>query len=84
MLKMRTLQVVALHGAGLTNMIVMKTGSFIFEIMPTNPKVNTCYLFLATKLKLRHVGMLEETMHMEHGGEVQIQMTIILSALIGP
>ena len=81
---MRTLQVVALHGAGLTNMIVMKPGSFVFEIMPTKPEVNICYLSMATKLKLRHVGVIEEAMHMDYGGEVQIQRTVILSALIEP
>ena len=78
MLNVRTLQVVALHGAGLTNMIVMKPGSFVFEIMPTQPEVNICYLSMATKLKLRHVGVLEKGMHMDNGGEVQIQRTIIV------
>jgi hypothetical protein len=84
MLTIRTLQVVALHGAGLTNMIVMKPGSFVFEIMPTNPEVNICYLSMATKLKLRHVVVIQEAIHMENGGEVQIQRTIILSAFIEP
>jgi len=65
-------------------MIVMKPGSFVFEIMPTKPEVNICYLSMATKLKLRHVGVIEEAIHMEDGGEVQIQRTITLSALIEP
>jgi hypothetical protein len=78
MLNVHTLQVVAMHGAGLTNMLVMNPGSFVFEIMPTQPDVNICYLSMATKLKLRHVGVLEKDIHMDNGGEVQIQRTIIV------
>lgn len=45
--------VVAVHGAGLANLIVMPPGGLVIEIMPMRPDVNACYMDLAVKLRLR-------------------------------
>ena len=34
--------VVAVHGAGLANLVVMRPGGLVLEIMPTCPEVSVC------------------------------------------
>ena len=45
--------VVAVHGAGLANLIMVRPGALVIEIMPMRPDVNACYMDLAVKLRLR-------------------------------
>lgn len=47
----RTLLYIAPHGAGMTNVIFMKSGAAVLEIMPIK-LVNPCYHFLSDRCKL--------------------------------
>ena len=42
------------HGAGLTNMLFMKSGSSVFELRRKADKSNNCYLSLSSALNLRY------------------------------
>ena len=39
-----------LHGGGLTNMLFMKSGSFVFEVRRNKDSKNNCYFSLANSL----------------------------------
>ena len=42
------------HGAGLTNMLFMKSGSSVFELRKKGDRSNNCYFSLASALNLRY------------------------------
>ena len=42
------------HGAGLTNMLYMKTDRSVLEFMVLGKHVNACYMYMALKLNLRY------------------------------
>jgi capsular polysaccharide biosynthesis protein len=46
---------ISLHGAGLTNMLFMKPGSFVLEFRKTGDATNLCYYSLASALKLHYL-----------------------------
>lgn len=44
--------IVSIHGAGLTNMLLMKEGQSILEIRRANDELNNCYFSMASALNL--------------------------------
>jgi hypothetical protein len=56
--------IVAAHGAGLSNILVMPPGGLVVELMPMLPHVNLCYMDLAIKLRIRHTAVLHANAHM--------------------
>jgi capsular polysaccharide biosynthesis protein len=46
--------IIALHGAGLTNMLFMKENSFVVEFRNENDNHNNCYFSLASDLNLNY------------------------------
>ena len=54
------------HGAGLTNMLFMKSGSSVFELRQKGDSHNNCYFALASSLNLRYFY---QTCHSENPDE---------------
>ena len=52
--------VVGAHGAGLVNVLHLRRGSFVVEILPTRSQALTCYLHMSAKLGLRYHAMIAE------------------------
>lgn len=47
------------HGAGLSNMVFMRSGSLVIEVLPTlgSNRLNPCYIVLAYTLRHRYFGL---------------------------
>jgi len=50
-----------LHGGGLTNMLFMKKGSFVFEVRRSKDTRNNCYFSLANSLDHKYYYMLADS-----------------------
>jgi hypothetical protein len=57
---------IANHGAGLTNMLFMQSGSSVFELRQKGDSHNNCYFALASSLNLRYFY---QTCHSENPDE---------------
>ncbi len=67
----QTKYLVALHGAGLTNMLFMLAGSYVLEFHKTGVKFNYCYFSLANALDIHYLYQLVKP----EGGGQSIQDT---------
>ena len=50
--------VVGAHGAGLVNVLHLRAGSIVVEILPKRSEALTCYLHMSAKLGLRYHGII--------------------------
>lgn len=71
--------IIAPHGAGLSNIVVCRKHTLIFELLNQIPHPVLCYAGLALKLKLLYVGHIIP--HFHHEGQITVNSNDLVTVL---
>ena len=71
--------IIAPHGAGLSNIVVCRQHTLIFELLTDKPMPNLCYTGIALKLKLLYVG--HTIPHFDHSKTITVNSDSLITVL---